>query len=757
MGFSGTMRETMAAGQAHPWVVTKLRSPELRDGVFARPRLSQILDGAVQAGEPLVLVSAPAGSGKSTAVAAWSSSRTDLSTVWMQVDEADNDPVRFWGALVAGLGVLDPRIQATVEPILKSPRVSFVDNALPALVNALDRLEDLVVVLDDYHLVDSAQIHDALANLIDACPRHVTLVVSTRHDPPLRLGRLRVRGQLREIRADELRFDRAEAAMILNTAVLSDAEIETLHERTEGWAAGLVLASISLARSADPTAFVANFAGDNRMIVDYFATELWDSLEEPVRQFFMDISVLDRMCGELVDALLDSDGQGAGWLETASRDNQLIISLDEQARWYRFHHLMQEQLQSRLRRDDPDRYLALHNKAAAWFEANDDPGAAIRHSIAANDMAAASRLVGRHGSATFNDGHLVTVRGWLETLGDTVVADDPWLAILQLWTVIIEGDWDNVDGPLRVAQERLDRDDLGPDAALLRGSLASAHSRAAVAKGEIDLALSLSQNAFEHPEQYGVSCLVSGMFGRCLMWRGRLDEAVEVLQDAQTAAQLQGEHLIASTAQICLAIIACAQNDPGRACHLAEAALAHAGEHEISDYHQLAPAYSVLGRTLAFAEPACAEQLGERGVELARRSHEPIELGYALISLAEIHVADQKTEAAERLLVEARHLLGRCKDPGMVLTFLARTEARLGGSPVSGSAVQPGVSPVDTLTARELTTLRLLPSELSIREIASELYVSHNTVKGHLKAVYRKLQVNDRQTAVQRARELELL
>lgn len=734
--------------------VTKLRAPSMSDLVVERPRITRMLDTAIESSKALALVSAPAGAGKSTALATWVAGRQELSAVWFQIDARDNDPIRFWSSLVAALADVHPGIDDQVLPALRAPGVAFVDGVLPVLVNILNAGGPLAIVLDDYHLVTNPEIHDGLQALIDALPSQATIVVSSRIDPPLRLGRLRVRGRLVEVRAGDLCFDPTEATSFFPDQSLDQAEIETLCARTEGWAAGLALAATSLARSIDPGSFVADFAGDNRLVVDYLAGELWDGLGDEVREVMLATSILDEMCGSLVDAVVGID-RGAEWLEEAARENQLLISLDQYRHWYRYHQLLRDLLRDELNRTRPDQVGALHMRASEWFTATGHNEDAIRHAFAADDLTTAATLVATEGHKAIQDGHMSTLQGWLDQLGPGTLNEHVGCAVLQLWVHVISGHFDQVGPWLDTTRTVYAKSAPADRTAFVAEHIAAAAVLTALAQGDIGAALSAAEELISNVAPRRLTAMASDVVGDCQIWAGRFSEARPLLEHAAHNAPGQGLQLTACTSQRDLAILALEEDDPGRARHYAEQALAHAEANHLAAYHQLALAHSVLGMTIFGENRAQARTHVNRGVELARRSNRPIMLAYALAARAQIDIGDQQTDAADIDLTEARKVLDRCPDPGMVLTLVARREAQLGGDGPPRPRATANMA--EELTPRELTVLRLLPSRLNVTEIANELYVSPNTVKGHVKAIYRKLGVNERALAVQRARELRLL
>ncbi len=463
---------------------TKLVPPTLPDRLVQRSRLLERLDAGLDGNVRLVLASAPAGSGKSTLLASWLAERPE-AFAWLQVEDSDSDPARFWAYLVASIGEVLPSTGSLRQLVSSSDNDE--QTLISAIVNVLAELaEPLVVVIDDYHLIDHASVHRGMERLIDLCPPTVTLVVSTRVDPPFRLGRLRVRNQVTEIRGHDFRFEAAEASGLLadhDGRALDQGVVERLCRRTEGWAAGLVLAGLSLQRSADAEQFVESFQGDDQLVVDYMTEEFLAGQSDEQRRRLLETSVLEQFNGALVDAVTDSTG-GAQWLLETARSNQLLIGLDRTGSWYRYHHLFRDllrleagQLLTREHRNE------LHRRAADWFESEGDPLRAIGHRLAAGQHDAAVRLMYVLGPQLISDGQIDTLRNLLERIGEPAT-NDPACALTWGWCDYIGGryaraqEW--VEATHRLAPRGFDRTITAP----LRMNLAVAH-------GDVGTALEL--------------------------------------------------------------------------------------------------------------------------------------------------------------------------------------------------------------------------------------------------------------------------
>jgi LuxR family maltose regulon positive regulatory protein len=404
------------ASEANVVLATKLYLPRLQPGFVPRPRLAAQLDEALA--RDLILVCAPAGFGKTCLLAEWAR-RGQRPVAWLSMDSADNDPARFWRHVVAGLDPLCPGFSEPAGQLLGPPPPPSFEGLAAALINELAaRRDPVLLVLDDYHLIDSPMVHASVGFLLEHRPLSLRLVLSSRTDPPLPLARLRGRGQLAELRAADMRFSLEEAAALLSEALgpdVPEAAVAALAARTEGWVAGLQLAALSLRGHADPAGFVASFSGSHRYVLDYLTEEVLDRQPAEVRGFLLETSVLDRLSGALCDAVTGrSDGQAM--LEQVERANLFLMPLDEVRGWWRYHHLFADLLRARLQQQ-PERIAVLHRNAAAWLEEHGLADEAIRHALAAGDTAWAARLIERHFDALFfQRGEGATVQRWLAAI-----------------------------------------------------------------------------------------------------------------------------------------------------------------------------------------------------------------------------------------------------------------------------------------------------------------------------------------------------
>jgi len=438
-----------------PVLATKLYAPLSQPGVVPRPRLTEWLNEGLH--RKLTLISAPAGSGKTTLVGEWVAG-VERPAAWLSLDEGDNDPTRFLTYLVAALQTVAPDIGESVLGVLGSPQPPPTESLLTALLNETTTVpDDFVLVLDDYHVVDARAIDDALVFLLEHLPPRMHLVIATREDPHLPLARLRARGQLTELRASDLRFTLSEAAEFLNSVMglgLSAEDIAALESRTEGWIAGLQLAALSMRGREDVAGFIRAFTGSHRFVLDYLVEEVLQRQPERVRSFLLQTSILDRLSGPLCDTLTGGK-DGRGMLEALERGNLFVFPLDDERQWYRYHHLFADVLQARLMEEQPGHAPPLHQRASGWYERNGSPTDAIRHALAAEDFERAAGLVELAVLEMLGSSQETLYR-WLMALPDEVVRARPVLSVYYAFALHGRGGFEAADAHLRDAERWLD-------------------------------------------------------------------------------------------------------------------------------------------------------------------------------------------------------------------------------------------------------------------------------------------------------------
>lgn len=441
-------------------LATKLYIPSPRPNLVHRPRLFERLNEGLR--RKLTLISAPAGFGKTTLISAWIAEcqqyDSRIRAAWLSLDEDDHDLTRFLTYLVAAAQTIAPTVGAGLLPLLQSPQPPPTDSCLTALLNDITQIpHTFILILDDYHLTDAKAIDDALTFLIEHLPPQMHVIITTREDPDLPLARLRVRGQLIELRARDLRFTALEAADFLNRAMglhLSAADITALEDRTEGWIAGLQLAALSLHGQQDIPGFIRAFAGDHRYVVDYLVEEMLEHQPEPVRQFLLQTAILDRFNASLC-AAVTGQPESAAQLEALERGNFLIVPLDDQRHWYRYHHLFADMLAAHLRAEQPEQIVVLHQRASAWYEQNNLPADAIRHTLIAKDFPRAATLIEKSAPTIRRNRQESILLGWFQALPEDSFHSRPVLSALYAGAILQTGHIEGVEARLRDAERWL--------------------------------------------------------------------------------------------------------------------------------------------------------------------------------------------------------------------------------------------------------------------------------------------------------------
>jgi LuxR family transcriptional regulator, maltose regulon positive regulatory protein len=722
---------------------TKLRPPAPPSRLVDRARLGAVLDDADAAGVPLVLISAPAGSGKSTLVAAWAAAH-HREVAWLQLEDFDADPARFWVSVMAAVGRANPGIADRLDPLVSGSRGAG-QVVVPALVNEVASLaERLVIVLDDYHVIDDAEVHRGVERLIDLCPPQLTVVLVTRADPPFRLGRMRVRSRVREIRSGDLRFGASEAADLLGAAAegLGDGRLDDLCERTEGWAAGLVLAGLSLQRTDDPDRFIQTFRGDDQLVAGYLTDELLAALDDDERRRMVEAAVPHRLTGPLLDAITGSD-DGARWLERLAAGNQLVIRLDAVGEWYRYHHLFRDMLLLEARRSIPDRLDDLHRLAATWFEGSGHPAAAVDHLLAAGEREQAMTLMRIVGSDLLGNGRLRTLRKILGRLSATGELDAV-CSLLSGWDHYLTGRYDEAEHLLDRALATLPADVDPIRTTPLRINIA-------LGKGDVTTALTSAREVAAAGELDTRASELTTATGAAFAWAGLPDDARAVL--AVALVRTTAEHRVTAHAMALVAssVVEFHSGTDEAARAAAQRAIDFANTSGLGEYHGIAPALAIRAAASPPGDSSTAD--ADRSVALAHRATTRLGLAFVLTLAGDVLLRDGADRGRE-LLDEAGSVIEQCLDPGIAFPLLERVAAR---HRVARSPRAPVLGLVEQLSEREQAVLRYLPSTLTLPEIARELYVSPNTVKTQCNAIYRKLAVTSRRAAVQAAREHRLL
>jgi LuxR family maltose regulon positive regulatory protein len=510
---------------AAPLLRTKLYIPPLRPHLVSRPRLIRWLDEGLRMGRRWTLVSAPAGFGKTTLVSAWlqppstpdaadRSASQARAFAWLSLDAGDNDLARFFTYLVAALQKAGEGVGQSVQNMLEAPQLPPAESLLTALINDIAAAAfPLLLVMDDYHTITELAVHEAVEFLLERLPPQVHVAIITRHDPPLALSRFRGRGQVTEVRQGDLRFTPEEAATFLNQSMnlgLSASEIAALEGRTEGWIAGLQLAALSMqGRDAESTAqFIAGFSGRYHFILDYLTDEVLRRQPEPVQRFLLQTCILERMCGPLCDAVMDSETEqrapsvaplpsppsdldspllGQSILEHLQHANLFLVPLDDERKWYRYHHLFAELLRGRLQESQPHQVPELHRRAATWFEQNGLDLEAIHHALATKDFMLAADVIGRaiNKISAWSRTDVATLLGWLTALPDDVMRSRPWLRLYHSRMLFATGQWEVTKQILQELEQWLQDNPTVPDTEDVSRLVIADWASYAVVRGEI--------------------------------------------------------------------------------------------------------------------------------------------------------------------------------------------------------------------------------------------------------------------------------
>ena len=711
-------------------VTTKLLVPRPRARAVARGRLDELLGRGSDA--TLTLVSAPAGFGKTTMLAAWlAASGPGRAAAWVSLDERDRDPSSFWAYVLLAVDRAAPDTATAALAQLQSGQTP-IDVVLTALLNELSvRSEDITLVLDDYHLAEGPDIQPGMVFLLEHLPPQVHVVISTRADPALPLSRLRARGELVEVRAADLRFTEDEATTYLNdvnTLSLGLADVATLERRTEGWAAALQLVALSLRGRDDAAAFIAGFAGDDRFVVDYLVDEVLDRQLPDVRRFLLDTSTLDRLTAGLCDAVTGRT-DGRSMLESLDRQNLFVIPLDDHRRWYRYHHLFADVLHSRLLDERPGDESELHRRASDWYDQAGDPEASVRHALAADDVGLAAARAELAVPGLNRERREAVVRHWIDEFPADIVKDRPVLAVGFIGALSRGNEFDSLPQRLRDVEQLL----AGPaedlvvldHAELARLPAAVETYRAALALVAGDLA-----GTVEHadhalasaPEDDDLTMAsASALVGLASWASGDLDEAYRAYRVAADSLTHEGHIADVLGCTIALTDIELTQGRLGQAQQSCERALDLAA-HQSPQPRGVADMYVVLSRVaLVRGNLAGAADYLRWADELGDAGGLPQNPYRWRVAMALLREAEGEVAEALGLLEEAERVYVGDFSPNVQPIAATRARVLAASGEVAEAlawARRRGVSATDDLTyAREYEHLSL----------AHVLYADHVT------------------------------
>jgi len=745
-------RPRQAGGPVVDLVVSKLRGPPIRPGTVRRSRLIARLARGDRC--PIVSVAAPAGYGKTTLLSQWAESN-DQAFAWVSVDEADNDPKVLLSYIAEALNAIEP-IGERVFDALAAAASSVPGSVVPRLASAFSSMiSPIVLVLDDVHLLRNSECRAALSVLADPAPEGSRLAVAGRAGPPLRVARLRAEGKILEIGPNDLAFACEEASSLLREAdvALGDDEVAELHQRTEGWPAGLYLAALYLREGGSFAGAAVSFGGDDRLVSEYMKAEFLSRVSLRQRVFLTRTAVLERMCGPLCDAVLDLP-RSAAVLADLARSNVLLVPLDQRGEWYRYHHLFRDLLLAELGRREPGLMPVLRRRAASWCLDNGLPEEALEYCMAAGDVDGAARMMGQLTVPAYRKGRVTTIQrwfGWLEERGG--IGRHPMIAVVASLFSAPMGRPDEAERWADAVDRWQYGDPARPDnpsveawAALMRALLCR-HGVEQMRADADEAVRRFAAESFVTPTpalQQGIAPILCG----------DLDGGDTCLEDAVRVGEQIGspEHVAVGLCERSLVAISGSQWDRAEvladqarsvlhragieesyATPLVSAARARTAMHraDLHAVHQELASAQRLRHLLTYALPHFAVQ--------------------ARLELARVHLALADPAGARTLMREVDDLLRRRPGLGTLVEEARTLRAQL--SKDRGSGV-PGAS---ALTAAELRLLPLLSTHLSFPQIAEEMSLSRHTIKSQVMSIYRKLGTPSRSQAVARSRELGLL
>ncbi len=646
-----------------PILATKLYIPPLRPNVVIRPRLLERLNEGLH--RNLILISAPAGFGKTTLVSEWVVG-CQRPAAWLSLDEGDNDPTRFLTYLVAALQTIAATIGEGVVGVLQSPQPPPTEAILTALLNDITTIKDqFVLVFDDYHVIEAKAVDHALTFLLEHLPPHMHLVIATREDPPLPLARLRVGGQLTEVRVTDLRFTPSEAAGFLNQGMgltLSVEDIAALERRTEGWIAGLQLAAISLQGQQDTTSFITSFTGSHHFVMDYLVEEVLGQQSERVQTFLLRTSILERLCGPLCDAVvLDSSASGQATLEYLDHANLFLVPLDNERRWYRYHHLFADLLRQRLQQstdsspgDEEIDVAELHIHASVWYEDHGLEIEAFHHAVAAHDVERAERLMEGKGIPLHFRGAVTAILDWLESLPETVLDARPSLWVRYGSLLLVNGQTTGVEEKLHAAEAALQGSEADDKTQNLVGQIAAARAVLALTRYDVEPMLAQSRRALEylHPKNLSSRATANWTLGFAYLLQGDRAAARRALTEAISLSQASGDIFTTILATIGLGNVQETENQLYLAAETYQRVLHLAGDQPLQIIYE---AHLGLARVLyEWNDLEAAEQHGRQSLHLARQYERVIDrFVLCEVLLARLKLAHGDVAGAAALLAQA--------------------------------------------------------------------------------------------------------
>jgi LuxR family transcriptional regulator, maltose regulon positive regulatory protein len=711
-----------------PILTTKLYLPKPRPDHIPRPRLIEKLNSG--SSRKLTLISAPAGFGKSTLLSAWIHQLENRNQIaWLSLDQGDNDLVRFLSYFIAALQTIESDVAKGTLIAMQSAEAINLEALLTNLINEIAEISDeVILILDDYHVIECQPIDQALTYLLDHLPEQMHLVIASRIDPTMPLARLRARDQMVEIRADDLRFSTVEATLFLNQMMamdLLDKDVAALEERTEGWVAGLQLAAISMQglEGKKLSEFVHRFTGSDRYIHDYLVDEVLGKCSEKKKQFLLETSILGRMCATLCDFVLEiSDSQMI--LEQIETANLFILPLDHQRHWYRYHHLFADLLRHRLRMAFPDRIPELHRLASKWYQDEEDIDNAIHHAQAANDIGQVVEILEKNWQSLVHRGELTKMKQLMDGLGPGITRKSAPLSMAYCWFYNLTRSPGAIPEHIQDIREIWQK--KSPEEyARLPIHLAVIPSLVETMEAVVALEDNEAEKAKDHAKQ-AIELIPEDPNPAT---RGLLHGAAG-FRLAQAHAELgENERACAVLVEI-LDMLKNSKNYVGVANTIYQLVIIY------QQTNQLHQAVTLCEDSLVF-------------IEQHEWDHMPPS-GMVYLILAELMADSGKFDRANTNFEIGQRLVEPMKSP-RIQELLGRVEEKL------RDTTQLIQSLVEPLSEREIEVLQLIAQGLTNRQIGERLYLALDTVKGHNRRLFGKLGVKNRTEAVLRAGQLELL
>src|SRR5215207_1490529 len=729
----------------------KLRAPAPRPEQLVRRKLLDLLRNGLDT--RVSVMSAPTGYGKTTLLAHWRQvEEAELPFAWVSLDEQDNDPIRLWRHILEALRRVVPEedFGADVLVGLSAAGEGFVGITLPTLINELAELpHKVVLVLDDYQFVTEKDVHESVTFFVDHLPENAHLVISSHSDPPLPLGRLRARAEMNEIRTQELAFTEEEADCLLNEKMGLDIgpdDLCVLLERTEGWPAGIYLASLSLQNKEDKHVFIESFGGSNRYIVGLLGEEVLGRLSEHVRRFLLETSVLRTMTGPLCDAVTGREGS-ARLLRELARSNLFVVSLDEQGEWYRYHHLFSELLLYELKSSQLDLVPTLRKRASVWLEGAGFFEGAIRQAIAAADYERVRVLMARYWSGYVFAGHSATVQRWLDSLPQEMITYDAALCLVKAWIHALYGEREESESFLVLAEDSSYEGPLPDGTASVESGVALV--RGIFGYGGVQAMVGAIQSAAElESRQNSPRTVLADLgLGLSLYYRGYTSRARKPLEEGLTLTSVD-QPVLRIAMLSALSYVAGDEGQLEEAESLAREARGAVVKFNLQEIPQSSVVDIALGRALAKRRKLAEAQAElENGLLMRQRLPDlnPWPTLIGLLTLSDVGLARGDRNGARKVLAEARAILEDNPDASIFPELVERQERKLRARKAREGQLD------GELTERERDVLRLFGGKLSTRQMAQSLYVAPSTVRTQIKSIYRKLGVSSRGDAVKEA------